>query len=142
MYFSLIPLQLINSTVIRELFTLIVFSEAQLWGPISGGLYPGAYTRGLISGVYNRVLISLGIYPGGFYPGAYIRGLISGGIYPGDLQPGAYNRGDYIRRHIFQGLIAGGLYTGLLSGTYGCPGGFYSGGLRSTLTNKRQSFVS
>ena len=58
-------MQLINSTVIRELSTIIFFRE-----PISGRLTSGAYNRGLISGglqpgVYIRVA---------YIPGAYIRG--------------------------------------------------------------------
>ena len=88
-------MQLINSTVIRELSTIIFFRELISGSLYLRGLYPGAYNRGLISrglqpgayirvayipGAYIRELISRGLYPGGIYPGAYIRGLISGGL--------------------------------------------------------------
>ena len=64
-------MQLINSTVIRELSTIIFLYRSLYPGPISGGLvsrslYPGAFIRELI-------------YPGAYIRGAYIRGLISGG---------------------------------------------------------------
>ena len=69
-YFSLIPVQLINSTVIRELSTINFFREL-IPGIVSGILYPGTYIRGLYPGVYiSPRLISRGIYPGGLYPGA------------------------------------------------------------------------
>ena len=69
-------MQLINSTVIRELSTIIFLQEL-----ISGGLYlggggggGGAYirgliTEGLISAAYNRVLISGGHIAGGLISG-------------------------------------------------------------------------
>ena len=106
-YFSLMPVQLINSTVIRELSTIF----------FSSSLYPGAY----IWGVYIRVLISGRLVSWGLisvrliYPGAYIGGIYPGGIYPGGLLSG--------------GLLSGGLYPGVLY-----PGGVYPGGLYSTLT--------
>ena len=63
-------MQLINSTVIREL-SAIFFPAAYIRGPISGG-------KG-----YIRMLISGDLYPEGLYPrGLYTRGLISGDIYP------------------------------------------------------------
>ena len=54
-------MQLINSTVIRELSNIIFFPGAYIRGPISGRLISG----GLDRRAYNRVLISGGIYPGG-----------------------------------------------------------------------------
>ena len=93
-------MQLINSTVIRELSTIFFFPAAYIWGPISGMGGVGGYIRVLISGR----LASWGlIYPGSYIPGAYIWGgynrelisggllsrrLLSGGLYPGVLHPG------------------------------------------------------
>ena len=82
-------MQVINSTVIRELSTIIFFRELiscrglYLWGG-GGGLYPGTYNRrdyirGLTTGAYIR-----GVY----IPGAYIRRLI-----PVHISPGAFSRG-------------------------------------------------
>ena len=85
-------MQLINSTVIRELSTVIFSGSlnpgAYIWGAyirgliyISVGFQPAACGQGpYIPGAYIRELI-----PGGLYPGTYIGGLISGGIYPGGL---------------------------------------------------------
>ena len=67
-------MQLINSTVIRELSTIHLFF---------GSLFPG-----LISGV---------IYPGGLYPELFFGGLYPGGIHPGGLYLGAYNGGHISR---------------------------------------------
>ena len=71
-------------------------------------MYPGAYIRGLISGV----LIS-GEYPGGLYLGNLYLGAFTG----------ANIRGTYIWEIISGGLISGGLYPmtnirGLISGAY------------------------
>ena len=88
-YFSLIPVQLINSTVIWELSTIFfpaayirgLISSGRLvsWGLISEGLtYPGAYIQGHISrGLITRSLYLGDFYLGDFYPGAYIRGEIT-----------------------------------------------------------------
>ena len=63
-------MQLINSTVIRELSTIIFFPGAKTRGLYPGGLYPGLINAGLISRAYLR-----GLYAG-LYPGALIfRGL-------------------------------------------------------------------
>ena len=70
-------MQLINSTVIRELSTIIFFRELISGSLNLGGLHPEAYIGGLTTG---------GLYPGGIYP----RGLYLGGIYPEGLYPGAY----------------------------------------------------
>ena len=83
-FLSLIPVQLINSTVIREflpcnqliavireLSSIIFFS-----GAYSRDLYLGAIIWELIT----EDLISGGIYPGGLYPGTYMRGLLIGGL--------------------------------------------------------------
>ena len=74
-------MQLINSTVIRELSTIIFFRELISGSLNLGGLYPGAYNRGLISE---------GLTPGAYIrvadiPGGYIRELISGDLYSGSL---------------------------------------------------------
>ena len=67
-------MQLINSTVIRELSTIFFFRQL-----ISGGLYLGG---GLYPGAYKREACILV---------AYIRGAyIPGGIYPGSLYPGDF----------------------------------------------------
>ena len=73
-------MQLINSTVIREL-SPIFFPAAYIRGPIPGGLHPGAYKwEACILGVYIRgVNIPGGINPG-LIPGLISRGLISGGL--------------------------------------------------------------
>ena len=68
-------MQLINSTVIRELSTIIFFREIISGGLYLGGLYPGAYNGVLIFGAYIPGLTS-----GSLYPGAYIRGLIIGDL--------------------------------------------------------------
>ena len=83
-------MQLINSTVIRELSS-ICFSGSLYPGVyIWGGLYPGAYKReACILGAY----IPGGLYPGTHIPGIYNRGLITGSLYPEDFYPGAYIRG-------------------------------------------------
>ena len=120
-------MQLINSTVIRELSTIYFFPAAYIRGPISGGggLYPDAYKRGAcILGAYIRgAYIPGGLYPGTYIPGACIRGLVTG----------AYSRWTFIRGPIsggfsreanIRGLITGGLY----------PRDFYPGDLYSTLT--------
>ena len=75
-------MQLINSTVIRELST-IFFPAAYIRGPISGGVkYPGAYKRkACILGAYIRgAYIPGGLNPGAHIWGAYNRELISWGI--------------------------------------------------------------
>ena len=82
-------MQLINSTVIRELSTRF----------FSGSLYPGAYIWGwgrLYPGAYKREACILGAYirgayiPGGLYPKHISRGLKSESLCPGDFYPGAY----------------------------------------------------
>ena len=67
-------MQLINSTVIWKLSTIIFF--------------PGAYIRAYIRGVIS----------GGQKPRAYIRGLITEGIYPGDLCLGTYIRELFLKK--------------------------------------------
>ena len=84
-------MQLINSTVIRELSTTI-FPGAYIRGPISkelitGCLYPGAYIPGT--------------YTGSLYPGTYIRRLITECLI---LEAHTCSRW-----HISWGLISGGL---------------------------------
>ena len=121
-------MQLINSTVIRELSTRF----------FSGSLYPGAYIWGWGGGGYIRVLISgrlvswglisegliypgayiRSIYPGGLKARAYVRGTFIRGLISGSIIRGAYNRGANI-----WGLITGGLCPELISG------GFLSRGL-------------
>ena len=81
----------------------------------------GAYTRG----AYNQGAYIWGTYTRGAYNREHISGgLISRGLHLGGLYPG--------------GLITGELIIGRLitRGLYRClyPGGFSSGGLRSTLT--------
>ena len=77
--------ELINSTVVWELSTIIFLSGAYIRGLITGG--GGAY----ILGAYIGGLISRCLYPllmdscRGLYTGAYNRELIFGGIYPGGL---------------------------------------------------------
>ena len=82
-------MQLINSTVIRELSTIIFFRELMSGSQYLGGLHPGVYSRGLIS---------VGLQLGANIRVAYIPGLISGSLYPGE-----YNRG-LIPGHISRGL--------------------------------------
>ena len=116
-------MQLINSTVIRELSTIFFFRQL-----ISGGLHlggGGGYIRVLISG---RLVSWVHISQGLIYPGAYTRGLITESLYPGDFYPGGYNRWAYNRGANIRGLIIGAYVRGLY------PGDFYPGGLYSTLT--------
>ena len=80
-------MQLINSTVIRELSTIF----------FSGSLYPGAYIWGE---VYIRVLVSGGPVSSGLIS----QGLIYPGLISGDIYPGGLYRGDF---------YPGGLYSTL-----------------------------
>ena len=109
MYFSLIPVQLINSTGIQELFLVLITVFV---------LFPGAYNRGavvvVVGGIYLRDLYP-GAYiwgwlisGGGLFLGAYIQELISGGLYPGGLY-----RGTYIQWLISRVLLSRGLYSTL-----------------------------
>ena len=81
-------MQLINSTVIRELssicFSGSLYPGVYIWG---GGLYPGAYKReACILGAYIRgAYIPGGLYPVTYIPGVYNRGLITGSLYPEDF---------------------------------------------------------
>ena len=61
--------QLINSTIIRELSTIFFFPAAYIWFVF----YPGAYKWGAsILGAYIRgVYIPRGIYPGGLSSGGF-----------------------------------------------------------------------
>ena len=68
-------MQLINSTVIRELSTIIFYRELITGSLNLGGLYPGAYNRVLISEWHiSGGLISGGLITGGLISGAYIPG--------------------------------------------------------------------
>ena len=122
-------MQLINSTVIREL-SIIFFSRSLYPGPISGG---GSYIRGLITEglinyrrAYNGVLISGGHISWGLISGAYI----PGGLYLGHISLGAYIWG-----HISQGLIPRGLLPGGLITGGPIPGGLLSRGLEVHTNN-------
>ena len=119
-------MQLINSTVIRELSTIFFFRQL-----ISGGLHlgGGGYIRVLTSGrLVSWGHISQGlIYPGAYNRGHITRGLITGSLYPGDFYPGGYIRWAYNRGANIRGLIIGAYVRGLY------PGDFYPGGLYSTL---------
>ena len=53
-------MQLINSTVIRELSTIIFFQELISGSLYLGGLYPGLVSGGLQPGAYIRVAYILG----------------------------------------------------------------------------------
>ena len=68
---------------------------------------------------------------GAYYQGAYIRGYISRGLITGDIYPGAYISGRYPGAY-----IRGTFYRWLTAEVY-MPayirGGFYLGGLKSTL---------
>ena len=73
-------MQLINSTVIRELSTTI-FPGAYIRGPISKELIAGAYNQGAyIGGLITGCLYPGGIYPPGLTPGVHIQGIICGGL--------------------------------------------------------------
>ena len=106
-YFSLIPVQLTNSTVIQELSTIFfsgsLYPGAYIWG--GGGLFPGAYKReACILGAYIRgAYIPGGLYPGAYILGAYIRGLITGSLYLGDFYPGGLYPGGLISRVSYLG---------------------------------------
>ena len=68
-------MQLINSTVIRELSTIIFYRELITGSLNLGGLYPGAYNGVLISEWHiSGGLISGGLITGGLISGAYIPG--------------------------------------------------------------------
>ena len=94
-------MQLINSTVIRELSTNFFFRElisgTYIWGLITGGLISRAYIQGYIlsHGAYIWGIISGGVYLGAYIwgllsGGIYLGGLYLGGLYPGYVQLGAY----------------------------------------------------
>ena len=75
-------MQLINSTVIRELST-VFFSGSFSSGPISG---MGGEGWGYIRVLIRARLVSWGLISEALiYSGAYSRGTYPGGLYPGGL---------------------------------------------------------